>query len=61
MTPLVSDASESRPAGNCSASGRRCCAAIAEANRIHKLDSPSARWIAADALRELTRVTTKRQ
>ena len=30
-------------------------AAIAEAKRIQKLDSPSARWIAADALRELTR------
>jgi 3-methyladenine DNA glycosylase AlkD len=28
-------------------------AAIAEAKRIQKLDSPSARWIAADALREL--------
>jgi 3-methyladenine DNA glycosylase AlkD len=29
-------------------------AAIQEAKRIQKLDSPSARWIAADALRELT-------
>jgi 3-methyladenine DNA glycosylase AlkD len=28
-------------------------AAVAEAKRIQKLDSPSARWIAADALREL--------
>lgn len=28
-------------------------AAIAEAKRIKKIDSPSARWIAADALREL--------
>ena len=28
-------------------------AAIAEAKRIQKIDSPSARWIAADALREL--------
>jgi len=28
---------------------------------IHRLDSPSARWIAADALRELTRVKSKRQ
>jgi 3-methyladenine DNA glycosylase AlkD len=33
-------------------------AAIAEANRIHKLDSPSARWIASDALRELNRTKT---
>ncbi len=30
-------------------------AAIAEARAIRKLDSPSARWIAADALRELER------
>jgi 3-methyladenine DNA glycosylase AlkD len=30
-------------------------AAIAEANRIRKLDSRAARWIAADALRELQR------
>ena len=30
-------------------------AAIAEANRIQKLDSRAARWIAADALRELQR------
>lgn len=30
-------------------------AAIAEARIIHRLDSPSARWIAADALRELRR------
>ena len=30
-------------------------AAIAEAEKIRKLPSPSARWIAADALRELTR------
>ena len=29
-------------------------AAIAEAKRIRKLDAPSARWIARDALRELT-------
>ncbi len=29
-------------------------AAIAEARRIHRIDSRSARWIAADALRELT-------
>ena len=29
-------------------------AAIGEAKRIQKLGSPSARWIAADALRELT-------
>ena len=28
-------------------------AAIAEAKRIRKVDSPAARWIAADALREL--------
>ena len=28
-------------------------AAIAGAEEIRKLDSPSARWIAADALREL--------
>ncbi len=32
---------------------RLCRAAIAEARRIQKLDSRSARWIAADALREL--------
>ena len=30
-------------------------AAIAEAREIRKLDSPSAHWIAADALRELAR------
>ena len=36
-------------------------AAIEEAMRIRKLDSPSARWIAADALRELTRANSKRQ
>jgi 3-methyladenine DNA glycosylase AlkD len=30
-------------------------AAIAEAKRIHRIDSSSARWIAADALRELNR------
>ena len=30
-------------------------AAIAEAKRIKKIDSPAARWIAADALRELTK------
>jgi 3-methyladenine DNA glycosylase AlkD len=30
-------------------------AAIAEAKRIAKLDSRAARWIAADALRDLTR------
>ena len=30
-------------------------AAIAEAKRIHRIDSSSARWIAADALRELGR------
>jgi 3-methyladenine DNA glycosylase AlkD len=35
-------------------------AAIAEAKRIHKLPSPSAHWIAADALRELTRTKAKR-
>jgi len=35
-------------------------AAIAEAKRIHKLPSASARWIAADALRELTRTKAKR-
>jgi 3-methyladenine DNA glycosylase AlkD len=33
-------------------------AAIAEAERIRRIDSPSARWIASDALRELRR--TKR-
>lgn len=32
---------------------RLCCAAIAEARRIQKFDSRSARWIAAEALREL--------
>ena len=32
-------------------------AAIAEAKRIRKLDSRAARWIAADALRELTMAT----
>jgi 3-methyladenine DNA glycosylase AlkD len=32
---------------------RLCRAAIAEAKRIQKLDSRAARWIAADALREL--------
>ena len=36
-------------------------AAIAEARRIHRMDSPSARWIAADALRELTGKSSKRQ
>ena len=36
-------------------------AAIAEANEIRRLPSPSARWIAADALRELTRVKSKGQ
>jgi 3-methyladenine DNA glycosylase AlkD len=30
-------------------------AALAEAKRIARLDSPSARWIAADALLELTK------
>jgi 3-methyladenine DNA glycosylase AlkD len=30
-------------------------AAIDTAHQIHKLDSKSARWIAADALRELTK------
>jgi 3-methyladenine DNA glycosylase AlkD len=35
-------------------------AAIAEAGRIRRLDSPSARWIAADALRELTRTAPRR-
>jgi 3-methyladenine DNA glycosylase AlkD len=32
---------------------RLCRAAIAEAKRIVKLDTKSARWIARDALREL--------
>jgi 3-methyladenine DNA glycosylase AlkD len=36
-------------------------AAIDEATRIRKLDMPSARWIASDALRELKRETSKRQ
>lgn len=36
-------------------------AAIAEARRIQRLDSRAARWIAADALRELTRANSKRQ
>jgi 3-methyladenine DNA glycosylase AlkD len=36
-------------------------AAIAEAKRIHRLDSPAARWIASDALRELTHTKSKRQ
>lgn len=36
-------------------------AAIAEARRIHRIDSSSARWIAADALRELTGKNSKRQ
>lgn len=35
---------------------RLCRAAIAEAKRIHRLDSAAARWIATDALRELQRV-----
>jgi len=34
-------------------------AAIAEARRIQKLGKPSARWIAADALRELTKLKGK--
>jgi len=33
-------------------------AAIAAARRIHRLDSPAARWVAADALRELRRLKT---
>ena len=33
-------------------------AAIATARRIHRLDSPAARWVAADALRELRRFET---
>jgi 3-methyladenine DNA glycosylase AlkD len=36
-------------------------AAIAEAEEIRRLDSHSARWIAADALRELKRGKSKRQ
>jgi 3-methyladenine DNA glycosylase AlkD len=36
-------------------------AAIAEAEEIRKIDSPSARWIAADALRELRRGTSQCQ
>jgi 3-methyladenine DNA glycosylase AlkD len=36
-------------------------AAIAEARRIHRLDSPAARWIATDALRELERRNLGRQ
>ena len=36
-------------------------AAIAEAQRIRRIDSPSARWIAADALRELAGATSKRR
>jgi 3-methyladenine DNA glycosylase AlkD len=36
-------------------------AAIAEAKRIHRLDAPSARWIATDALRELAHLKPKRQ
>jgi len=39
---------------------RLCGAAIAEAERIRKLGSPSARWIAADALRELNRRRARR-
>ncbi len=35
--------------------------AIAEAEEIHRLDSPSARWIAAGALRELRRAKSERQ
>ncbi|MCC6415947.1 MAG: DNA alkylation repair protein [Opitutaceae bacterium] len=31
-------------------------AAIAQARHIHSIDSPAARWIAADALRELQRI-----
>jgi 3-methyladenine DNA glycosylase AlkD len=34
---------------------RLCRAAMAEARRIRKIDSPAARWIASDALRELQR------
>jgi 3-methyladenine DNA glycosylase AlkD len=40
---------------------RLCRAAIAEARAIRKLDSPSARWIAADALRELERAKPRRR
>ncbi len=36
-------------------------AAIATAREIHRIDSPAARWIAADALRELTGRSSKRQ
>jgi 3-methyladenine DNA glycosylase AlkD len=35
-------------------------AAIAEAKRIHRIDSSSARWIATDALRELMRASSRR-
>jgi len=35
-------------------------AAIAAARRIHRLDSPAARWVAADALRELRQLKTIR-
>ncbi len=31
-----------------------CAAALETARRIHQIDSPSARWIASDALRELS-------
>jgi 3-methyladenine DNA glycosylase AlkD len=34
-------------------------AAIAEAKRIHRIDSSAARWIAADALRELVSKSSK--
>jgi 3-methyladenine DNA glycosylase AlkD len=37
------------------------CAAIAEAEEIRRLDSRSARWIAADAIRELRRAKSKLQ
>jgi len=37
-----------------------CRAAIAEAEAIRRLESRSARWIAADALRELARAESKR-
>ena len=36
-------------------------AAIAEARRIHRIDSPAARWIASDALREFAGKNAKRQ
>jgi 3-methyladenine DNA glycosylase AlkD len=36
-------------------------AAVATARRIRRINSRAARWIAADALRELTRANRKRQ